>query len=374
MRRWMVAPALFAAMVALSSDSEMAVAQDDGKPIEENFSTADGVRLKGLFHKTAKPAPGNPIVILLYEPGIGNTLDKPGDWAGLTKTLNDKGFHVFRFDWRGHGKSKDITDPNEFWNNNFTGLTWNKKLVKGGNKKPIKNDIDIKQDVGTNLPRYMPVFVNDIAAARVHLDGKNDQGDLSTSSVYVIGAGDAAGIGLLWMTAEWARPAIHPLLGAGQTYKFVPMPGITVDPEAGRDIAGAVWLTGTRPSAFQEATAKNWVKNTPKLRDNNPMLLMFGGDDEAAKKQAKFFYDNVLVAKGDKQLGIKALEQTFLEEVKGTKVKGAFLLGNNAQLHTEDTIMKYLEARQKDRAAIVRRERKYPGPYYIDLNTFGSRP
>jgi hypothetical protein len=371
MRRWLAAPLLFAALVALASQGDLA-AQDDNKPVEETFPTADGVRLKGLFHKSPKPATGNPVVILLYEPGVGNSLDKPGDWSGLTKTLNDKGFHVFRFDWRGHGKSKDITDPNEFWFNNVTG-PWNKKYVKGWNKKPIKNDIDIKTDVAS-LKGYLPIFVNDIAAARAHLDGKNDQNDLSTSSIYVIGAGDAAGLGLLWMTGEWVRPAIHPLLGAGQVYKFVPTPGIVVDPEAGKDIAGAVWLTGTRPVAFPERIVTDWVKNQQKLRDNNPMLLMYGGDDAAAKTQANFFFNQVLVAKGNKTLGIKALEQTFIEEVKGTKVKGAALLGNNAQLKTEDTIMKYLEARQKDRASVVRRERKYPGPYYFDLSnpSFGG--
>src|SRR5258707_854846 len=111
MRRWLAAPLVFAAAAALAAiaDPPPALAQDKDKDkaVEENFTTADGVRLKGLFHKAAAPAPGNPIVVLLYQPGAGNTLDKPGDWAGLTKTLNDKGFSVFRFDWRGHGKSKD---------------------------------------------------------------------------------------------------------------------------------------------------------------------------------------------------------------------------------------------------------------------------
>lgn len=375
MRRWMAAPFLFAAFACLAGQGEPALAQDDGKPVEENFSTADGVRLKGLFHRAAKAAPGNPVVMLLYEPGVGNTMDKPGDWAGLTKALNDKGFHVFRFDWRGHGKSKDITDPNEFWNNNFTG-PWNKKYVTGSGKKPIKNDIDVKTDLGmggAKLKQYMPVFVNDIAAARTHLDGKNDQNELSTSSIYVIGAGDAAGLGLLWMTGEWVRPAIHPLLGGGVVYKWVPTNGINVDPEAGRDIAGAVWLSGTRPAAFQERIVTDWAKTTLKLRDNNPMLLVYGEKDKAAKDQAKFFYDNVLVAKGNKALGVKPLEQTFLQELKGTGLKGAALLGNDAQLNTETTIMKYFEARQKDRAAIVRRERKYTGPYYIDLGYFNLR-
>ncbi len=379
MRRWLVFPSLLAAFALLAlGDSTQAIAQDDAnKPVEENFTTADGVRLKGLYHKSVKPAPGNPIVILLYEPGVGHSLDKPGDWSGLTKTLNDKGFHVFRFDWRGHGKSKDITDPNEFWNNGVTGL-WNRKYVKGFNQRPIKNTIDVKQDLGFNgayLKRYLPVLITDLAAVRNHLDGKNDQGDLSTSSIYMIGAGDAAGLGLLWMTAEWVRPAIHPLLGGGQIYKIVPTNGIVVDPEAGNDIAGAIWLSGSKPDVFNDRTVKNWAQVTAKLRDNNPMLMLFGEKDSKAKSEAGFYYNNVLVAKGDARLGVKALEQTFLHEVKGTNLKGAALLGNNKDLATEDTIMKYLEARQKDRAAIVRRERKYPGPYYVDLSYFGfTRP
>ena len=40
------------------------------KPVEETFLTADGVRLKGRFHKSGKPAAGNPIAVLLYEPGL----------------------------------------------------------------------------------------------------------------------------------------------------------------------------------------------------------------------------------------------------------------------------------------------------------------
>jgi pimeloyl-ACP methyl ester carboxylesterase len=372
MHRWLAAPLLIAGFVALSSesDSSRAFAQDDNKPVEENFSTADGVRLKGLFHKAPKPAPGNPVVMLLYEPGIGHSMDKPGDWGGLTKTLNDKGFHVFRFDWRGHGRSKDITDPNEFWNNPITG-PWNKRHVKGWNKKPIKNDIDVKTDIGQTLRLYLPVFVNDLAAARVHLDGKNDQNDLSTSSIYLIGAEDAAGLGLMWMSAEWIRPAKHPLLGAGLVYKVVPTNGIIVDPEAGNDIAGAVWLTGSRPPSFLQRNVSSWLQIAPKLRDNNPMLMLYGEKDLAGKAQASIFYDQVLVAKGNKALGVKALEQTFINEVKGTNLKGAALLGNNAKLGTEDTIMKYLEARQKDRAAIVRRTREYPAPYYINIGYFG---
>jgi pimeloyl-ACP methyl ester carboxylesterase len=359
-----------AALVADFGDSAPALAQDDNKPIEENFLTADGVRLKGLFHKAPKPAAGNPVVVLLYQPGPGNNLDKPGDWAGLTKTLNDKGFHVFRFDWRGHGKSKDIVDTDNFWNNAVTG-PWNKKYVNGANKKPIKNDIDVKNDI---KPGYLPMYAQDLAAVRNHLDGKNDQNDLNTSSIYLIGAGDTTAIGMLWMAQEWIRPAIHPLLGGGMTYKITPMNGITVDPEAGRDIAAAIWLSPSRPAMIQGRTIQDWSTNALKMRENNHSLFLYGEKDSAGASGAKFYYDQVLVAKGNKALGVKALDQTFEEGLKNTNLKGVALLGNDAMLGTETKIVKFLEGRQKDRAAVVRRKRDYPGPYFINLGYFGLNP
>ncbi|MDB5307435.1 MAG: alpha/beta hydrolase [Gemmataceae bacterium] len=372
MRRWMAAPLGFAAaaVLALTGDPPPAQAQPE-MPVEENFRTADGVRLKGLFHKSPSPTSGEPVVILLYPPGPGNSMDKPGDWSGLTKTLNAKGFHVFRFDWRGHGKSTDIVDTGEFWQ---TGLTarWNQKYVNGFNKKPIKNDISIKSDI---KPGYFPAYVNDLAAARYHLDSKNDVGNLNTSSIYLIGAGDTATLGMLWMTAEWVRPAIHPLLAGGLTYQVTPMSGIIVNPAAGADIAGAVWLSANHPPVVPATIMTSWTaKVALKLRDNNPMLFLYGEKDNAQLTQSKVFYDQVLVARGNKGLGVKPLDQTFLTPITNTKLSGAALLGQNAAIGTEDTILKYLEARQKDRVAIVRKDRKYPGPYYIDLNYFGLAP
>ena len=90
--------------------------------------------------------------------------------------------------------------------------------------------------------------------------------------------------------------------------------------------------------------------------------------------ESKFFFDQVLVAKGNKTIGIKPLDKTFLTELKGTNLKGVALLGNDGQLGTETTLIKYFEAQQKDRAAVVRRQRNYPGPYYINLAAFGLNP
>ena len=374
MRPWMAAPIVFAVsvLVALTSDIPTVRAQDKKPapvpPVEENFTTADGVRLRGLFHKSPKGGQGDPVVILLYPPGPGNTMLKPGDWDGLTVDLNEKGFHVFRFDWRGHGKSTDITDTDKFWDNPFTG-PWNKKYVKGANKKPVKNDLNVKTDWDY---KYFLPYVTDLAAARMHIDQKNDQGDLNSSSIYLIGAGNTATLGMLWMAAEWYRPAIHPLLAFGQTYKVVPTPGIETDPAGGSDIAGAIWLSATRQQSVPAHAVQGWAKN-PKMRENNHMLFLFGDQDPAAK-DSKWFFNEVLVARGNKQLGVKELDQTFLTPIPKSKLTGVALLGNNADLKTEDTILKYLAARQKDRVSLTRKERKYPGPYFIDLHAFGMDP
>src|SRR6266542_4491277 len=104
-----------AAVAALTGDPAPVRAQD--KPLEEAFFTADGVKLRGLFHTSPKGSTQNDsAVVLLYPPGGNNTLDSNPGWDSLTKALIDNGFHVFRFDWRGHGKSTVIDDPELFWN------------------------------------------------------------------------------------------------------------------------------------------------------------------------------------------------------------------------------------------------------------------
>src|SRR5204862_279 len=82
------------------------------------------------------------------------------------------------------------------------------------------------------------------------------------------------------------RPGIHPLLGGGQQYKVVPTPGIINDPEGGRDIAGAIWLSASVPGnvpSIQKTVIQRWVRDNLKLRDNNPMLFLYGEKDPAGK-------------------------------------------------------------------------------------------
>jgi pimeloyl-ACP methyl ester carboxylesterase len=395
MRRWLVlSPVLFAilAAVALSPATPRALAQPPA-PTEETFLTADGVQLHGLFHKSQVNPGNDPVVIILYPPGKDNNMTK-GDWKGLADRLTKQGYNVFRFDWRGHGKSTDIKDTNRFWNiptannlnpNPFSGH-WNLKYINGAPvnaaaKKKIKNDIEFA-DI-RDLVRYAPVFLQDLAAVRYHLDTKNDAGDVNTSSIYLIGSDVAATIGFAWMTAEWHRPEVSPgpnALGNAPRYEFVPQllnGGITA--EAGEDISGAIWLSARRANSVSERAVQDWMKHATKLRENNHMLFLFGGNDRTAKADAEFFFDRVLVANPPKNSPLQALELTKKREIKdkdgkATALSGTALLGNNDQLKTEATIDEFLNFIQKQRAKLVRKQRGFANPYFIDVGAFGLRP
>jgi hypothetical protein len=341
------------------------------------------MQLNGLFHKSEKSPNTDPVVILMYAPGKGNDMDK-GAWKDLAKMLAKEGFNVFRFDWRGHGKSKDIKDPSKFWNlamprdpnpNPFTSI-YNMRLINGAPLRPnvkIKNDFDMK-DLKGDPARYAPMFILDLAAVRHHLDIKNDAGDVNMSSVYLIGAESAASIGMAWMATEWHRPATLPpqnqFFGSEfPTYVFVPQSlNGGINTEAATDISAAVWLSATRPASVSERMLQTWVaKTAPKMRDT-PMLFLYGDKDAAGKRQADFFYKEVLVAE-PKGGALQKLEQTFVREVKNAgPFVGDRLLGDNTKLQTEDTILKFIAAIQgKARAKLIRKNRGFTEPWFVQL-------
>lgn len=388
MRRWMAAPLVFVTAVGLTSlEAPRAAAQPSG-PVAETFRTADGMELHGLFHPTAKNPNAAPVVLFLYPPGPDRDMTK-GDWGALAKRLNDEGYHVFQFDWRGHGKSTAIKDKERFWKNPFLntpGPNFNGFIRGGGaTKVPLKNDLSVK-DLGTNANRYLPAYLNDLAAVRLYLDTKNDNKELNTSSIYLVGAGDTAGLGMAWLTAEWKRPAVAPSvnqLGLGAAgYEFIPQPLRGDFTEAGTDFGGAVWLTATKPTSMPASLVQKWISNpimAPKIRENNPMLFLYAEKDTAGamsgKKQGEFFFNEVLVAEPKKGSPLEKLDQTYIREVKGgEQLQGIKLLGQNAALKTEDTIVQYLAALQKVRQKIPSKARKYETPYFIDVRSFGLVP
>src|SRR5262249_48840098 len=153
----------------------------------------------------------------------------------------------------------------------------------------------------------------DIAAARAFLDERNDAGECNTNSVIVIGAGDGAALGALWMHSEMSRRrqkdpnslALRPPLA---------------EPE-GRDLAAAVWLTihpkiGSRAISNLLARYLLDVGGTHKV----PMAFVYGKQDTSAANLARYYKTQLpLKAKGAK------LENTG-EKAFDTKLGGSALL------------------------------------------------
>ena len=336
-RVWLVA------LLALSPATAFGQAKPKIETKDVSFDSADGVELQGTLYKSVKGGI-SPVVMLLHSFGKDPNL---GDWKGLATTLAENGFNVLRFDFRGHGKST-VIDAKKFWTDPI-----NAKFMPGlAVKNPLPKKLEIK-DV-TSKPGYFPMVANDIMAARVALDKMNDAGDVNTSSVYLIGATDAATVGLLYMAAEWSRPqVVQPARNWSEIGPYV-LPANT-DP-AGKDIAGAIWLSAERHQSVEEKLLARWVSFdcTLELRDKNPMLFLYGEKDKLRTGAAtsKFFVNEVLVAKGDKGKRVDALKFTEFSPVKDTANVGVNLLGKD--LGTEATILKYLETLEKDRKNVVR--------------------
>jgi len=69
------------------------------------------------------------------------------------------------FDFRGHGDSTTIDQPDAFWT---------VPINKGTIKTKAKEEIDVKDYINSNA--YLPVLVNDIAAVKAYLDRLHDKG------------------------------------------------------------------------------------------------------------------------------------------------------------------------------------------------------
>lgn len=361
----------FAALTALGllGRSSVSLGQTpEVKPEERSFKSSDGVKLNGLFYKSPK-GKDSPLVVMLH-----GYRAKPDDavWDDTAKMAVSKGLHVFRFDFRGHGKSTDIV-PDEFWANPI-----NKQLVtiKSGFTAATKNTI--KYDEFKTA--YFPMLVQDLAAVRTELDIMNDAGLVNTSSIYFLGSGEMAYLGLFFIATEWLRERIKPdavLLPPNLQFVSPQRPLVQMSDPAGQDYAGAIWLSPEKPASgvITDQMLKSWVLSpyALKLRNETAMLFMYGQKDTKSAAVSKTLFTDVLIANAKTGPGGQPLPKpdlTFMEPIKDTALAGPKLLGNN--LGTETRIGRFLTDIDKERRAKTSLTRKYDKPFYIDVRAFGA--
>lgn len=315
------------------------------KPSKIVFETFDKAELQGTWYPSSVEGTKSPCVILLHKIG-GNRLQE--GWETLAQALQERGFAVMSFDFRGHGDSTTVRP--EFW-----AVRPNTANIKGAG--PKKESINFKDF----SPAYYPMLVNDIAAAKFAVEQKNNARECNSADVMIVGAEEGAALGLLWMASEHRRFKMN----------FNPMGMKVLNPDAeAKDLAGLVCLSlrptlggGTAGVRLPTTT----IFNNAKMREL-PMCFFFGGEDAAGKQFALNIYEKVLAADKNK------LKLTFKVEMEKTKLSGHELLGKKA-LGTEELVAKYLADKVREaRAAKVWGERDVGGPGRPNLNPLSAVP
>ena len=335
---------------------------DESKGETISFTSVDGVKLKGVFYKAQDGS--RPVVLMLhdYKANPAETA-----WTNAAKLCLAKGFNVLQFDFRGHGKSTEVV-AGDFW-----VRTENRQLILGGNSPTVTTKTAIKvADFRTN---YFPMLVQDIAAARNYLDQLNDNGTVNTSTVYLLGCGDAVGLGFLYMASEWSRERIKPNVGVPAQYVSIRRNLFPSSEPAGPDIAGAIWLGPTLNSSIPMPSLKEWCIQpaTIELRSQTRMLFLHGDKDaKSAPLAKKLFSDVLLLDKKTLPNGTNLTKPdftSFVRDIKGSGAGGIKLLGN--KLETENLIGTFLKEIDKDRGAKTSKKRDWDKPLWINVADYG---
>lgn len=292
------------------------------EPERVRFTTADQAEIHGTFYGSNKGQKA-PCVILLHNPGLDS---QQTGWGDLAKKLQEKDFAVLTFDFRGHGDSVNVGQ-------NFYTIERTNQSFKSF-RRSKKNQISYK-DFTTSANTVS--MVNDIAAAKRFLDIKNDSGECNSSRTVVVGAGGGATLGAAWIANEWKRRAVR-----------TGFPIVTNNTLEGEDIAAAVWLSITPSAGTSGARWSGNVQNYlgGQVRDNVPMLFLYGDQDTASAQFAKSLHTSM--TRGDKSKNPK-LQHTLETGLKDTKLSGHGLLGKPS-LNTEDKIVTYITKVMEDRA------------------------
>jgi hypothetical protein len=241
---------------------------DLAAPQAVQFATADQVTLRGLLYPGGKRKKGA-CVLLVHDLGRGH---RGSDLASLAQALQAAGHTVLQFDLRGHGDSTAVTQ--NFWT--FPVNSANLPAGKAGGRMP--EAIDARR-----FPlSYYPYLAHDLAAARAFLDERHNEpdGPVHAGQLVVVGAGEGAALGALWLAAEYRRFGTRRGVGG--------LPEMEGSPET-TSVIGALWLT--MPATLgrgsgQEKSLQDWVKDAGRYGEV-PMCFLHGADDVNAAGRAQ---------------------------------------------------------------------------------------
>src|SRR4029078_6435668 len=131
--------------------------------------TFDGVRIEGDFYPQPEgKGKRTPVILLLHAVGKGRLDASRADFGKLPEKLQKMGYAVATFDFRGYGKSKQITT--DFWQYNHART----KTIDHVEARDFTSRMDLMN------------LVNDLIAVKIWLNKKNNMGDCNSNLVGVI--------------------------------------------------------------------------------------------------------------------------------------------------------------------------------------------
>lgn len=284
----------------------VAVAQQDAKPKSVKFKSADGVNLNGNFYPAGGKTNRNAVVMLLhdFDSKNGGSSAQAG-WSELATKLQSEGYAVLSFDFRGFGDSKDISKE-VFWDDKKFPLNGTKYVSR---KAKLPEAIDAKDF----RPGYYVALVNDVAAAKAYLDRANDRKEVNSSNVIVIGAGQGAAVGSMWVANECIRRRDKNVKAFGAVN--------LAEPES-QYVAACIWLSispkiENRLVGGLNGPMNKWLTNAARTH-KIPMGFYHGKEDAAGDKLADQLVKTIKNNAKDLEVGSVA--------VAGTKAAGNKLL------------------------------------------------
>lgn len=299
------------------------------KPKFPTFKTKDQVEIHGTFYPS-RGGRDSWCVLMLH--GLGGNKQQQG-WDRLAQDLQKEDFAVLTFDFRGHGDSKNVSIGSPggaafppkpgFWD---TPINRQMATKRFNQQNPAKT-IDYKEFNAA----YYPMLANDIVAAKMYLDERNDAGECNSSRLIVVGAKEGAMLGLVWMASECYR------------YKVVRRPPevafvqLGTDAEA-NDLSCGVWLSMSPSLGSTRLPTNPWLELIGQKYEV-PMGFLYGDQDQSGATFAKNCVTTLQKGSRNKLTADRA--------IKGTKLVGHDLL--NKDLETADSIVKYLKKVREDR-------------------------
>jgi len=279
--------------------------EEKTKPQAVDLQTDDGVLIAATYFPPIRPGKDVPAVILLH--GFGGTTGEKqsvfwptGGKRDLAFALQERGYAVLTFDFRGHGHSTE------------------RMAVRAGEQKAGSGKLDFGE---LRTSAHFQMLLQDIESAKRFLLQRNNAGELNVAKLAVVGSEMGASLGVLWSYRDWQYPAQAGFSG-----------------KQGQDVLALVLIS---PQYNFKGISIN--KELTFLQQRIPMQFVVGRKDQKAFNDAEKMFQAARRAMPNETA-------TTLTDLN-TKVQAGKLINPDLELDVDKEIASFLDSALKKRAA-----------------------